>query len=242
MSAIYKRELKSYFTSPIGYAILVIFYFFSGWFFSDLFEKGVPDLSSVFEAMFIFVLIVTPLLTMRLFSEDKRQKTDQLLFTAPVRLFPVVFGKLLAAVTVFAMAMAIMVVYQLIISSVMPEGASVDWMVFIGNLLGMFLFGFALIAIGMFVSALTESQVVAAVCSLGLSFGMSLLSTLADYIPQTNSIYGAIRDGLLWLSFSERYSGFTTGVLNYADVFFFVSIGLIFVVLTVFVLDRKRYA
>ncbi len=242
MSAIYKRELKAYFTSPIGYTILIIFYFFSGWFFSDLFEQGVPDLSAVFDSMFIFVLIIAPLLTMRLFSEDKRQKTDQLLLTAPVRLISVVLGKLLAAITVYATAMGIMVVYQMIISSVMPEGASVDWMVFIGYLLGMFLFGFALIALGLFISALTESQVVSAVCTLGLSFGFSLLSTLANQIPESNWFYNTAREALLWLSFSERYAGFTTGVLNYGDIFFFVSIGMIFVVLTIAVLDRKRYA
>ena len=98
MGAIYKRELKGYFSSPIGYVILAIFYVFASFFFSILFASGSSDQTQLFSSMFVIVLIVIPLLTMRIFSEDKRQKTDQLLYTAPVSLTGVVIGKYLAAI------------------------------------------------------------------------------------------------------------------------------------------------
>ena len=243
MGAIFKREFKSYFTSPVGFAILIIFYFFSGMFFSSLYKTGSPDLSAVFSNMFLVVLCIIPLLTMRLFSEDKRQKTDQLLLTSPVRLPSVVLGKFFAALAVYGLALSIMVVYQFIIASSMPEGASVDWMVFIGNLVGLFLFGLALSSIGLFISSLTESQVVAAIGTLALELVVSMLSSIAvDYIPDSNAINKLIIKALNWFSFAERYSGFTTGTLNYADAVFFISVGCIFVLLTVMVHDRRRYA
>ncbi len=243
MGAIFKREFKAYFTSPVGFAILIIFYFFSGMFFSSLFKSGVPDLSAAFSNMFLVVLCIIPLLTMRLFSEDKRQKTDQLLLTSPVRLPSIVLGKYFAALAVYGLALAIMVVYQFIIAANMPEGTSVDWMVFIGNLVGLFLFGLALSSIGLFISALTESQVVAAVGTLALELVVSMLSSIAaDYIPNSNGFNKLIIKALNWFSFSERYASFTSGTLDYADAVFFISVACIFVLLTVMVHDRRRYA
>ncbi len=243
MGAIFKREFKAYFTSPVGFAILVIFYFFSGMFFSSLFKQGVPDLSAVFSNMFLVVICLIPLLTMRLFSEDKRQKTDQLLLTAPVRLPAVVFGKFFAAIAVFGLALVIMVVYQFIIAGNMPDGVSPDWMVFIGNLAGIFLFGVALSSIGLFISSLTESQVVAAIGTLALELVVSMLSSIAaDYIPNSTALNKFLIKALNWLSFAERYAGFTTGTIDYADVVFFLGVTCIFVLLTVMIHDRRRYA
>ncbi len=234
MSAIFRRELKSYFTSPIGFSILIIFYFFSGLFFSAYFQNGTADLSGIFSTLFYIVLVMIPILTMRLFSEDKRQKTDQLLLTSPVRLTSIVMGKFMAALTVFGLAMAIMVVYQLIVSFYITP----DWLVFIGNLSGMFLFGMALISVGLFVSALTESQVVAAISCFAIELFMILMDVVAGLIPTTSIFYKIIN----WLSVYQRYVSFTTGTLDYANVVFFVSITFIFVFLTTMITDRRRYA
>ena len=104
MIAIFKREFKSYFTTPIGYIVLTIFFFFLGLNFTECYEIGVPDVTSVMfgSVMLIVVIIALPILTMRLMSDDKRQKVDQVLFTAPVSLTSVVLGKFLASFAIKA--------------------------------------------------------------------------------------------------------------------------------------------
>lgn len=234
MGAIYKREFKAYFTSPIGFSILTIFYFFSGIFFGVYFRSGSPDLSGIFSTMFYIVMVLIPILTMRLFSEDKRLKTDQLLLTAPVKLPAVVMGKFLAALSVFGIAMSIMIVYQIIIAFYITP----DWLVFVGNLLGMLLFGAALIAVGLFISALTESQVVAAICCFAVELAMVLIDLIAGMMSSA-SIFTKI---LSWLSVYDRYTSFTYGTLDYANIIFFISLTFIFIMLTTLVTDRRRYA
>ena len=116
MSAVFKRELKAYFTSPIGWIYLAVFYFFAGLF---LFLGPVlmlsPSMSAVFSSMQTIVMFLVPILTMRLFSEDKRQKTEQLLLTAPVGLTGIIFGKLLAAFAVFTLGFSATFVYALVL-------------------------------------------------------------------------------------------------------------------------------
>lgn len=233
MGAIYKRELKGYFSSPIGYVILAIFYVFASFFFSILFESGSSDQTYLFSSMFVIVLIVIPLLTMRIFSEEKRQKTDQLLYTAPVGLTGVVIGKYLAAMTVFGIALGITVVFQIITAFLVTP----DWLLFIGNLLGMILLASAMISIGIFISALTESQLVAAVASFAVSMALWLIDTVASLIN-----VGWVTKLVGWISFNSRYTGFTQGILDYSNMVFFASFTALFLFLTVRVLDRKRYA
>ena len=183
--------------------------------------------------MFVIVLIVIPLLTMRVFSEDKRQKTDQLLYTAPVGLTGVVIGKYLAAMTVFAIAMGITLVFQIITAFYV----SPDWLVYIGNLIGMLLLASAMTSIGVFISSLTESQLVAAVASFAVSMVLWLIDTVASLVnvAWVTKLVG-------WISFNGRYTGFTQGTFDYANMIFFLSFTALFLFLTVRVLDRKRYA
>jgi ABC-2 type transport system permease protein len=234
MGAIYRRELKSYFTSPIGFSILIIFYFFSGIFFGATFGSGNPDLSGIFSTMFYIIMVLIPILTMRSFSEDKRQKTDQLLLTAPIKLPAIVMGKFLASLSVFGMAMGIMVVYQVIVSFYITP----DWLVFFGNLLGMLLFGAALISVGLFVSTLTESQMVAAISCFAIELVIVLMDVVASMLPSTSVFYRILN----WLSIYDRYTSFTKGTLDYANVIFFLSIAFVFIMLTTMVNDRRRYA
>ncbi len=239
MSAIFKREFKSYFTSPIGFAILVISYLCSGFFFFMDFSSGSPELSNVFSMMFLVVLVIVPILTMRLFSEDKRQKTDQLLLTAPVKLISVVLGKFFAAFAVFALSVAMVLVYQVIVAFYV----SPDWMVFLGNLLGTLLFGGALIALGLFLSCLTESQMVAAILCFATEFLIISMDLVADALTMSSMKIAKLAQTVLnWLSVYDRYVSFTQGTMDYANVVFFASMMFIFVMLTVLVNDRRRYA
>ena len=233
MGAIYKRELKSYFTSPIGYVVLAIFFVFAGLFFTIIFQQGSPDLSPLFSSMFMIVLFIIPILTMRIFSDEKRQKTDQLLYTSPVKLSGIVMGKYLAALTVFGIGVGITILYQVIIAFFITP----DWMVYLGNLLGMLLLAASLIAVGMFISALTESQLVAAVGSFAVSLILWLMDSLAQMINVS-----FVTKAISWVSFNGRYEAFTTGTLDYSNIVFFLSFAAIFIFLTVRVLDRKRWA
>lgn len=233
MGAIFKRELKAYFTAPIGFVVLAIFYFFASMFFSLTFASGNPDLTTLFSSLFIIVLMIIPILTMRMFSEEKRLKTDQLLYTSPVDLKQVMFGKFFAALTVYACALGITVLFELIVAFYITP----DWLVFIGNFLGLLLLGGAMISIGMFISATTESQLIAAIGTFFISMVLWMLDTISTVI--NNEVVSTV---ITWISFNSRYNSFTTGTFNYADLVFFISFIAIFMFLTVRILDKKRWA
>lgn len=170
MTAIYQREMRSYLTSAVGYVFLAVFYAIAGYyFFATSLVSNSTDLSYVFSNLFSIVIFLVPMLTMRLFSEERRQKTEQALFTAPVSFTGVVMGKFLACLTMYLLGMGVTLLYFLVMCAFqIPDVA-----VFCGNFLGLFLLGAALCAIGIFISSLTESQVIAAVGSLAI--GLFLL-------------------------------------------------------------------
>ena len=171
---------------------------------------------------------------MRLFSDEKRQKTDQALLTAPVSLTGIVMGKFLAALLLYALGIAITFVFAVIIAfQVTP-----DWMVVIGNYLGLLMMGGAVIAIGLLISSLTESMFISALGTFGVSFVLVMMDSLST-IFSDNTVVKTIID---FLSISSRYNHFTLGLINYNDVVFFLSIQALFLFLTVRVLDRKRWS
>lgn len=236
MAAIFKREFKAYFTSPIGYFVLAILFFFAGlYFYGNNLLTNSADLSLVYSSLFsIVMLAVLPILTMRLFSEEKKQKTDQALLTAPVSLTGIVVGKFLAAIVLFAIGIAITFVYAVIIAfQVTP-----DWMVIIGNYLGLLLLGGAVIAVGVLISSLTESMFISALGTFGVSFVLVMLDSLTS-IFSDNAVVEAVVN---FLSVSQKYNNFTMGLINYNDVIFFLSIQALFLFLTVRVLDHKRWS
>lgn len=232
MTAIYKREMRSYLTSPVGYVFLAVFYAISGYyFFATSLVGNTTDMSYVFSNLFSIVIFLVPMLTMRLFSEERRQKTEQALFTAPVRFTGIVMGKFLACLTMYLMGMGITLVYFLVLCAFrIPDAA-----VFFGNFLGLGLLGAALCAIGIFISSLTESQVIAAVGSLAI--GLLLLFSNSFTPVVSNQLVSKL---ILNCSFYEHYLDFTRGLLNLVDLTFFVSITGLFLFLTVRYLERRR--
>ena len=232
MTAIYKREMRSYLTSPVGYVFLAVFYAISGYyFFATSLVGNTTDMSYVFSNLFGIVIFLVPMLTMRLFSEERRQKTEQALFTAPVRFTGIVMGKFLACLTMYLMGMGITLVYFLVLCAFrIPDAA-----VFFGNFLGLGLLGAALCAIGIFISSLTESQVIAAVGSLAI--GLLLLFSNSFTPVVSNQLVSKL---ILNCSFYEHYLDFTRGLLNLADLTFFVSMTGLFLFLTVRHLERRR--
>ena len=234
MFAIFKRELKAYFTSPLGYVFLAIFYAFSGLFFYIFsLSVGSTDISSVFLMMFIVLMVFVPLLTMRLLSEDKKQKTDQLILTAPVSLLSIVMGKFLAAYAIFAIGVAVMPVYGFVMSTF----ATVSWLPIWGNTVGLLLLGCIFVSIGLFISSLTEKQMIAAIGGFFINLMILLMNTLKSALPN-----GFLQDVLSSISVYSRYSEITSGIFSLSSLIFFVSVIFIFLFLTVRVLEKRRWA
>jgi len=233
MLAILKREFRAYFQSPLGYVFLSAMFFFSGfYFFTYNLYGNTTNMSKLFELLFPVVLFLVPVLTMRLMSEDKRSGTDQLLLTAPISRTAIVLGKYAAAASVFLIAISA----TLIQAIVMSFFAAPDWPVIVGNFAGLLLLGTTLIAICMFLSALTESQFIAAVLGFVVSLFVMLVDALA-LVVNNRFLQALFRN----LSFDDRYTSFTLGILELPNVIFFLSISFLFVFLTVAALDRERW-
>lgn len=246
MGAIFKREFKAYFATPIGYVVLAAFYFFLGLFFVNIYSAGMPDVTSVVIAMATVIILVLPILTMRIMSDDRRQKVDQALLTAPVKLTSIVMGKFLAAFAVFSIGFIPTVIFEIIIMS----HVTVNIMSYLYALLGILLLGSALIAIGMFISSLTESAVISAF--LTLLVNILMLFNIAAMIPVPtgeSKFMQFITKIAEWfvsvledVSFITRFNNFGENVFSVADVFYFISITAIFLFLCVRSLERRRWA
>ena len=233
MGAVFKREFKAYFTTPVGWIVLAILYMFSGFFFWFAYRLGVPDITFVVSQMSLPVSVMVPVLTMRLMSDDRRQKVDQALLTAPVKLTSIVLGKFLASLAVFAIGFLPTVIYEMIFAS----QVSVNIFSYIYVLFGMLLLGSALIAVGMFISSLTESSAIAAMVSIMLSIAMMFLPSLIQII-QIDWLT-AVAEKIALLTF---FDNFTETVFSVPDVVYFISITATFLFLSVRALDKRRWA
>ena len=234
MGAVFKREMRSFFNTPIGYVVMAVIFCLSGFFFFGLnLRGGSTTLAGVFSMLFYVVLIALPLLTMRMFSEEKRQKTDQALFTAPVSLTGIVAGKFLATYLFFAMTLSITLVYGVVIATQVTP----DWMVIFGNFFGLLLLGGVILAAGLFFSSLTESQIIAVIVTIAFSVALMLIDALAGLL----AFSPWLSDAVAFFSVSTRYTEFTKGLISYDNVFYFLSLQVLFLFLTTRSLDAKRW-
>ncbi len=234
MLAVLKRELSAYFKAPIGYVFVAASFLFSGFFFwSFSLSMGSTDVAGVFQGMFYVYMLFVPILTMRLMAEDNRQKTDQLLLTAPVSLFGLVFGKFLSAYIIFLMGDVIMLIYGVVMSFF----AEVNWAMIFGNFIALALVGAIFVASGLFISSLTESQMIAAIGSVALNLALMLITTFTSVIP-----WKVVNNIITSLSIFDRYYEFTEGIFSLSNTFFFLSVTVIFMFLTVRVLEKRRWA
>ena len=224
MSAIFRRELGAFFTSGIAYVFLAVFYLLAGLFFyMYTLSSSTTDMSGMFSMLFAVIIFLIPILTMKSFSEEKKQKTEQGLLTAPVGLGGIVLGKYFATILMYIFGVSIVLIYALIISYF----GSVDWGILFSNYLALILLGAAFIAIGMFISSLTENQVVAAVGGICSLLFLCLVDILTNYIS-----IDFITDFLNSISFYNKYYEFTCGIFNLSSVLFYISTAVIFNLLT----------
>lgn len=233
MGAVLRREFSSFFKSPIGYVYLAVYTLIAGFYFYALVMIQSPQLSLVYSSLFLFSCILVPILTMKLFSDEKKQRTDQLLLTSPVSLSGLVYGKFFATFFVYAIGVSVTLVYALVIAAF----GELDWMVMLGNYLGLLLLGAAMIAIGELVSSVTESQIIAVILSLIVTVALLLLDSAVALFNLSflTSLVSAI-------SITQRYNEFTYGFLDISNVIFFVSIVIVVNFITVRILEKKRWS
>ena len=188
-------------------------------------------LRPLFQNMSVILLLMMPILTMRLFSEEKKSGTIELLLTYPVRDGEVLLGKYMAALTVFLAMLVLTVTYSLIVSWITP----VEWGPLATGYLGLFLQGAAFIAIGILISSLTENQIVAAVATFGTLLIFWVISWASD------SAGGNLGRVLSHLSLTEHFESFAKGVIDTKDLIYYVNLSILALFLTLRSLDSKRW-
>lgn len=198
MTAVYKRELRSYLTSMIGYLFIFFVLLLTGIYFSAYqLDAAYPKFEYTLSSLTFVFLISVPILTMRTLAEERKQKTDQLLLTAPVSVGKIVMGKYLALVTVFAIPMGILCLYPLIMS----KFGDISYGTAYTAILGFFLLGCADLAVGVFISSLTESQVIAAVLTFVFLFAFFMMNGISSFFSE-GAMSTCITFGLLILAAS----------------------------------------
>ncbi len=236
MNAVFRRDLRSYFTTPLGYIYLAAFLLTGSLsFLSNNIAQNSSDLAYTFSFVITLLMFTTPLLTMRLFAEEYKQKTDRLLLTAPVRVIDLVLGKFLAAFSIYLLALLLTLVWPLIVASagVLNQAA------LISSYLALICAGAAFISIGTCMSALTQNQLVAALSTLGLLLVLYLIDTVtanatSGFLHSANGVVAA-------LSLFRRYDLFARGIFSLSDLVFYLSACALFLFFSARALEKKRW-
>jgi len=243
--ALLRKELLSYFVSPLFYVVAAVFFCLCGFFFYTRliffvqYGFGLDILGNFWLAFLagapysisMVLLLVVPLLTMRLFAEERKLGTIELLLTLPVRDGELVGAKFTACAMVCAVLLAGTVLYPVYIYVLQPF----PWMPIVAGYVGLFLLGLSFVACGIFVSALTENQVIAAVGTLGVLLLFWMLTwNEAATSPQ-------LLHALVWLSMFDHFQGFARGVIDAQDVGYFLSFIALFCFLTLRVLEARKW-
>lgn len=235
MIAIYKKELKTYFYSFIGFLFIAVNLFLLGLHSStyNLYNAS-PYIRDVLHGIVLLFFITIPILTMRVLAEEKKQKTDQLILTAPVTVKDIIFGKFFALSTIFAIPTLVVCLFPLILSRFGNVPMSESYLA----ILGFFLYGETCIAIGIFISSLTESQVIAAVISFAVLFVGYLMRNICMLISVSGNWITRI---LKCFNLYEPFYDLTKGTLNLESIAYFISIILLMLFLTVQSIQKRRY-
>ncbi len=229
---IYKRELRSYFNSPVAYVFIVVFLVILGWFFtSNLFLMNVASLRIVFELVPLIYLFFVPAVTMRLLAEEKKSGTLELLTTKPVRDIEIVLGKFFAAWTLLAAALAPTLLYLITIMSL----GKIDIGPVICGYVGLLLMGGVYISIGLLASSLTENQIIAFILSFLIVFVLFMLDKILMYVPD------AFASTLEFLSMDFHFSNIVRGVLDSRNLIYFGSLLGFSLFLATVSLERRKW-
>ncbi len=234
MTAVFKRELRSYFTSPVGYVYLFFFSLVTGFiFFTSNIASASTDTITYFAWMRYLLIIVIPLLAMKLFPEERKNKTDQILITAPISISKMVLGKFLAAYAMFFIGLLPTFLNIAILCVV----GYVEIGIVIGNYIGIMCIAAAFLAIAMLMSVMTESMITAFIMGV---FSLAVFA-VADFIASSlnNTFITKIVNAI---SVTQRYEQFNQGLFNISTLVYFLSLAVIFLFLSVRVIDKRRWS
>lgn len=259
--AIAKKELQIYFTTPIAYVVFFATSFIGAWFFLSLtgeFQRrsmqfmeyraqGMLEQMNLTDwvvmplvmNMALILAFVVPFVTMRLLAEERRQQTLELLMTAPIRSVDIVLGKFLAGKIILLVVVGIVAAFPVLLSffsSSMTGGGGIEWQTVLSGLLGLFLMGLAFLAIGLFISSLTDSQVVAAI----ITFFVLLLTWVVNW--KAGDVEGAWREVLVYLSSVGHLASFARGIIDLKDLVYFLSVIVLGLFLTHRAVEAQRWA
>ena len=234
MIAICKREIRSFFNSPVGYVCIAALAALYGYYYYLVMAIGSTSyISAVYQTMFSFSMMIIPIITMKSMSDDQKNKTDQALLTAPVGVTSIVVGKFLAGFFVFFVASTLC----LLPAVSMGFFSSPSWGEIIGNYLGTLLYGGAMVSIGVFISSLTISQIIAAIGTFVVSVFLMYIDTLGGAVSSD-----AVATVVDWISFNNRYTAFTQGLFSISSTVFFLSVIAVFIFLTARRLESRRWS
>lgn len=232
MLAIFKREVKSYFYSPIAYVLAGFFILLSSIFFLSNLGSQYADFNWNLSNMTILLLFIVPILTMRILAEDRKSGTEVLLVTSPSSLTGIVVGKYLASLVVFLVMVGLTFIYQVILFTF----GKPDVPPLIGGYIGFILLGAAMISVGVFASSLSENQVISAVVGFVSLLVMWLVDSVAGFVG------GIAAKVLSWFSLLSRFDEFSKGILNLSPIVYYLSFTAVFLFLTIRIIDRRRWS
>ncbi len=223
MFAVLKKELKSYFLSPIGYVFIGLFLLMASvFFYLDIVAYGITNFEYMFYSLATVLTFITPILTMRMFAEEKKEGTDQLLFTSPRSITSIVLGKFFSAVLVLVITEVLTLIYY----AILRFFGSPNLLTSSVTLGGFLLLGMAYISFGMFASSITENQVIAAVVTIGFFI-------LTWFLPDFSDIFSS-------LSLINMFDKFPSGQIALDEIVTYVTFTLLFISLTIIFLQRKK--
>ena len=240
MFAIYKRELKSFFHSMIGWLFVAVIIFLTGLYFLaiNLLSAYSSVANTVASSTFVYILTI-PVLTMRVLSEERRQKIDQLILTAPISVGEIVLGKYLAMVTVLMLPILVVSIYPLILSTFGTVAFAENYTA----IFGFFLYGLAAIALGLFISSITESQVIAAIVSFAAMFLTYMMSGIVSLISTDESVVLKFLTTVLGaFDFSTRFDQLLNGQFDVCAVVYYITVIAVLLFLTTQSIQKRRYS
>ncbi len=227
------KEFKSYLTSPMAYIVIGIFLALSGFFFGNSSATySETSIRGFLEIGSLLLLLLTAVLTMRLLAEEKKLGTIELLLTAPVRDSEIILGKFFGSLGIIVV-MLVLTFYYPILLKVFGDP---DFGPMAVGYLGLFLLSCASLAIGIFASSLTSNQIVAAVVTGGILFGLWFLGSLADYLPS------AMGDVIGYFSLSSYFPDFISGIIDTRGIVYYLSITALFLFLAIRSLENSRWS
>lgn len=233
--AVFQKELRSYFNSPIAYIVIILFVGFADWlFFRSFFMAGSASMRLYFTMLPWLFMVFAPLITMRLWAEEKKLNTLELLMTMPLRDWEAVLGKFFSSLFLLVAMLVLSLPLAFCVSSL----GNMDWGPVIGGYLGAFLMGAAYLSIGLFVSCLTQNQIVAAIVSFFICFGMWIVGEAIVVFMAPASLAGILE----FIGLGSHFDSIGRGVIDSRDIIYYLTVIGFFLFLNIKGVESRKWA